>query len=48
MKKTLFRLLAQVNKIVMPSLAKKDLTRLTNLQKAIVAYRYWVTSNALG
>jgi hypothetical protein len=47
MKKTIFNILAKVNKVVMPSMAKKDLTKLTNWQKAIVAYRYWVTTNAL-
>jgi cytochrome c len=48
MKKTIFQILAKINKVVMPSMAKKDLTKLTNWQKAIVAYRYWVTTNALG
>lgn len=47
MKKTLFQLLAKLNKVLVPSVAKKDLTKLSNWQKAIVAYRYWVTTNAL-
>lgn len=47
MKKTLFKIIAQINKAVMPSFGKKDLTKLSKLQKAIVAYRYWVTTNAL-
>lgn len=47
MKKTLFKILAQINKTVMPSFGKKDLTKLSKLQKAMVAYRYWVTTNAL-
>jgi len=42
-----FRLLATVNKAVLPKLWDKDLTRLSPLQKALVAYRYWVTRNAL-
>lgn len=47
MKKSFFRALAKVNKLVMPSFGKKDLTRLTKFEKALVAYRYWVTTNAL-
>lgn len=47
MKKTIFQILAKINKVAMPSMAKKDLMKLTNWQKAIVAYRYWVTINAL-
>lgn len=43
----LFRLLASINRAVLPKLWSKDLLRLTPLQKAIVGYRYWVTRNAL-
>jgi hypothetical protein len=45
--KILFRILAKANKLVMPSFGKKDLTRLSKIEKAIVAYRYWVTIHAL-
>jgi hypothetical protein len=47
MKKLLFKSLASINKVVMPSFGKKDLTKLSKLEKAMVAYRYWVTTNAL-
>jgi hypothetical protein len=47
MKKSLFKLLAKINKALMPSFGKKDLTKLSKLEKAMVAYRYWVTTNAL-
>jgi hypothetical protein len=47
MKKSLFKLLAIINKTLMPSFGKKDLTKLSKLEKAMVAYRYWVTTNAL-
>jgi hypothetical protein len=47
MKKTMFRVLAAVNRAILPSMGKRDLTRLSKLQKALVAYRYWVTTNAL-
>jgi hypothetical protein len=45
--KRFFKLLAALNKVVLPSLSKTDLNRLTKLQKGIVAYRYWVTKNSL-
>ena len=48
MRKSVFKLLAKVNKAILPSLAHKDLTKLSKLQKALVGYRYWVTTNALG
>ncbi|MFM7430076.1 MAG: hypothetical protein ACKO1F_09280 [Flammeovirgaceae bacterium] len=47
MKKSLFNLLAKINKTLMRSFGKKDLTKLSKLEKAMVAYRYWVTTNAL-
>ncbi len=47
MQKALFRLLARVNRAVLPKLWDKDLTRLSKTQKLLVAYRYWVTTNAL-
>ncbi len=48
MKRSMFQFLALVNRLILPRMSKKDLTKLTNAQKAIVAYRYWVTINALG
>lgn len=47
MKKQIFRLLARLNKLVFPKMWDKDLTRLTKWQKAMVAWRYYVTRNAL-
>ncbi|HEY0977263.1 MAG TPA: hypothetical protein VGE21_07310 [Flavobacteriales bacterium] len=47
MRKKLFRLLAAVNKAVLPKMWDKDLLRLSKAQKLLVAYRYWVTRNAL-
>ncbi|HOZ39274.1 MAG: hypothetical protein IPN62_05675 [Flavobacteriales bacterium] len=47
MNKTLFRLLARLNKAVLPKLWDKDLLRLTKTQKVMIAWRYWVTKNAL-
>ena len=38
--------LARLNKVILPSYAKRDLTRLSKVDKAIIAYRYWVTKNS--
>jgi hypothetical protein len=47
MKKSLFKFLALINKAIVPRYSKKDITKLTKAQQAIVAYRYWVTLNSL-
>ena len=47
MRKALFQLLARLNKLLLPKLWLKDLTRLSKAQKAIVGWRIWVTKNAL-
>lgn len=48
MKRSVFKFLALINRTLLPRMSTKDLTKLTKMQKAIVAYRYWVTINALG
>jgi hypothetical protein len=47
MKKGFFKVLAKINKVILPSLYKKDPNKLTPFQKAILGYRYWVITNAL-
>jgi hypothetical protein len=47
MKRALFRLLAKINKIILPSYYKKDPMQLTGIQKAVLGFRYWVLMNAL-
>jgi hypothetical protein len=47
MKKTLFQLMARVNKWILPRYSKRDISRLSKLDQAIVGFRYWVTKNAL-
>jgi len=47
MKKPLFQLLAFINRMILPRMSKRDLTKLKTWEKAIVAYRYWVTTNAI-
>ncbi|WP_375234692.1 SsrA-binding protein [Winogradskyella sp.] len=49
MKKTVFKVLAKVNKAVLPSYTKRrlDLTKATKIQLAIFGWRLYVTKNAL-
>jgi hypothetical protein len=49
MKKNLFKMLAKINKAVLPSLAKQqvDMSKATKLQLALIGWRYYVTKNSL-
>ncbi|MCS6974767.1 MAG: hypothetical protein NZM13_09815 [Cyclobacteriaceae bacterium] len=47
MRKVFFRFLAKLNKCLLPRISKRDLNRLSKTDKLIVAWRYWVTRNAL-
>ena len=49
MKKAFFKLLAKVNKALLPSYSKKnlDLTKASKIQMAIIGWRWFVTKNAL-
>ncbi len=47
MKRTAFKILARINKLLLPRVSKFNLDRLSKVQKALVAYKYWVTINAL-
>jgi hypothetical protein len=47
MKKSFFQVLAKINKVLMPRFSKRDITKLSKVEQALVAYRYWVTTNAL-
>ena len=46
-RKLFFKILAKVNKLIMPSLYKKDIGKLKSYEKVILGYRYWVTKNSL-
>jgi hypothetical protein len=46
-RKNIFKLLARINKVVLPRYSKRNLTKLSKIDKALVAYRYWVTTHAL-
>ena len=46
-RKLFFKILAKFNKLVIPSLYKKDIGKLKSYEKVILGYRYWVTKNSL-
>ena len=48
MKLAIFRFLAGMNKMILPSYRDKDLTKLGKTDKLIIGWRIWVTLNALG
>nr|WP_322626109.1 SsrA-binding protein [uncultured Flavobacterium sp.] len=45
----MYKLLAKLNKLLLPSYSKQqlDLTKATKLQKVIIGWKYWVTTHAL-
>ncbi|HBK70671.1 MAG TPA: SsrA-binding protein [Flavobacteriaceae bacterium] len=49
MKKQLFKFLAKANKVLLPSLSKKqvDLSKAKKWQLALIGWRYFVTTNSL-
>lgn len=49
MKKTLFRILARLNKMLLPSMTKRQLdpSKAKKWQLALLAWRYYVTSRAI-
>jgi hypothetical protein len=46
-KQYVFKGLAIINKVTLPSLITKDLSKLRGYEKLILGYRYWVTKNSL-
>jgi hypothetical protein len=40
-------MLAAINKVILPRYSKRDFTRLSKVDQAVVAFRYWVTKNSL-
>ncbi len=46
----MYKILAQINKLILPSFAKKqlDLSKAKKWQMLIIGYRYYVTTRALG
>jgi hypothetical protein len=45
--KSLFRFLSKINKVILPRYSKRDVTKLSKIDKVLVAYRYWVTTHLL-
>lgn len=45
----MFKTLAKINKLLLPSFTKQrlDLAKASNWQKALIAWRYFVTTRAL-
>ena len=50
MEKNFFRFLARLNKFLLPSLTKRrvDLAKASKWQLALIGWRYYVTTRALG
>lgn len=46
-KRRLCKVLAKVNKLILPSMLHKDLNTLKMFDKLVISYRYWVTKNSL-
>ncbi|MCK4562988.1 MAG: SsrA-binding protein [Flavobacteriaceae bacterium] len=49
MKKQIFKSLAKFNKVILPSLGKKqiDMSKAKKWQMAIIGWRYFITKNSL-
>ncbi|MBK0382639.1 hypothetical protein I5M32_06660 [Pedobacter sp. SD-b] len=45
--KFVFKALNNLNKKVLPKLSKKDPLKLTKIEQALIAYRYWVLLKSL-
>ncbi|WP_294824527.1 SsrA-binding protein [uncultured Flavobacterium sp.] len=45
----MFKLLAKLNKWLLPNYTKEqlDLAKATKFQKAVIAWKYWVTTRSL-
>ena len=50
MKKDFYKLLAKINKSLLPSFTRRglDVSKASKWQLAIIAYRAWVTKRAIG
>jgi len=49
MKKQIFKTIAKTNKIILPSLSKRqlDMSKASKLQLALIGWRYFITKNSL-
>lgn len=47
MLRILFVILAELNKVLLPKISKKNLNKLSAFDKLVIGIRYWVTKNSL-
>ena len=47
LRKSFFTILSKINKVLLPSVSKLDMNKLSKADKALIAYKYWVTLNVL-
>ena len=46
-RRLIFKVLARINKLLIPTMLHKDLNKLKVSDRVLIAYRYWVTKNSL-
>ncbi|MEO1032934.1 MAG: SsrA-binding protein [Bacteroidota bacterium] len=49
MKRSIFKMIAKINKVILPSYSKRqlDLSKATKIQLAIIGWRAYITKNAI-
>jgi len=49
MKKQVFKTVAKINKLLLPSLTKRqlDMSKASKIQLALIGWRYYITKNSL-
>jgi len=49
MKTTIFKIVAKINKLLLPSLTKRslDMSKASKFQLALIGWRYYITRNSL-
>ena len=47
MKMQFFKVLARINKVILPRFSQRDVSKLSKFDQALVAFRYWTTKNSL-
>jgi len=49
MKTTIFKIVAKINKLILPSLTKRqfDMSKASKFQLALIGWRYYITRNSL-
>lgn len=47
MKKSVFKILNAINQVILPKYSKRDPAKLSKLQQAVVAFRYYILINSL-